>query len=150
MTSAVLYTLSVLLLNDGLLRRSGQALSWASYGVILLLITGGSAYFYYVDRQLIVRIYILNFGYGLICLATIWRLRRLRIGRVAEQILFWSLLAFSLHFFLRTVLTVGTVAPSARDFGSSPFWLALQFSLAILGVALALALFALTDRKSVV
>ncbi|KFC66066.1 Diguanylate cyclase [Bosea sp. LC85] len=148
-TSAVLYTLSVLLLNDGLLRRSGQGLSWASYGVILLLITGGIAYFYYVDRQLIVRIYILNFGYGLICLATIWRLRRLRIGRVAEQILFWSLLAFSLHFFLRTVLTVGTVAPPVRDFGSSPFWLALQFSLAILGVALALALFALTISDTV-
>ncbi|WP_260855396.1 GGDEF domain-containing protein [Mesorhizobium amorphae] len=62
----------------------------------------------------------------------------------AEKVLFWVLLAFSLHFFPRTVLTVGTVAPSAGTFGTSPFWLALQFSLAVLGVMLALALFAVT------
>lgn len=143
-TSAFLYTLSVLLLNDGLLRRSGQRLGPISYLAILGLICGGVAYFFYVDRQLIVRIYIMNFGYGLVCLATAWRLRRLRVGMFAEKILFWTSLAFSLHFFPRTVLTVGTVAPSATAFGASPFWLALQFSLAVLGVMLALALFAVT------
>lgn len=142
--SSLLYTLSVLLLNDGLLRRSGQRLSLVSYLVILALISGGIAYFFYVDRQLIVRIYILNFGYGLVCLATAWRLRRLRAGMFAEKVLFWILLAFSVHFFPRTVLTVGGVAPAAAEFGSSPFWLALQFSLAVLGVMLALALFAVT------
>ncbi|MFE0018895.1 GGDEF domain-containing protein [Mesorhizobium sp. NPDC059054] len=144
MASSFLYTLSVLLLNDGLLRRSSQRLSLAGYLAILVLICGGIAYFFYVDRQLIVRIYILNFGYGLICLATAWRLRQLRGGMFAEKILFWILLAFSLHFFPRTVLTVGGVAPSAGAFGTSPFWLALQFSLAVLGVMLALALFAVT------
>lgn len=143
-TSAFLYTLSVLLLNDGLLRRSGQHLSWISYLAILILICGGIAYFFYVDRQLIVRIYILNFGYGLVCLMTAWRLRALRRGMFAEKVLFWILLAFSAHFFPRTVLTVGTVAPAAAAFGVSPFWLALQFSLAVLGVMLALALFAVT------
>jgi len=144
MASSFLYTLSVLLLNDGLLRRSGQRLSMVGYLAILALICGGIAFFFYVDRQLIVRIYILNFGYGLICLATAWRLRQLRAGMFAEKVLFWILLAFSLHFFPRTVLTVGTVAPSAGTFGTSPFWLALQFSLAVLGVMLALALFAVT------
>lgn len=142
--SSLFYTLSVLLLNDGLLRRSGQRLSLVSYLVILTLISGGIAYFFYVDRQLIVRIYILNFGYGLVCLATAWRLRRLRAGMFAEKVLFWILLAFSVHFFPRTVLTVGGVAPAAAEFGSSPFWLTLQFSLAVLGVMLALALFAVT------
>jgi diguanylate cyclase (GGDEF)-like protein len=143
-TSAFVYTLSVLLLNDGLLRRSGRHISWSSYVIVILSIVGGVAYFYYVDRQLIVRIYILNFGFGLICLVTAWRLRELRAGKLAEQILFWVLLAFSLHFFPRTMLTVGVAAPAAKDFGSSSFWLALQFSLAILGVALALALLAVT------
>lgn len=142
--SSFLYTLSVALLNDGLLRRSGQRLSPGGYLAILVLICGGIAYFFYVDRQLLVRIYILNFGYGLICLVTAWRLRALRSGMFAEKVLFWILLAFSLHFFPRTVLTVGTVAPSVGTFGTSPFWLALQFSLAVLGVMLALALFAVT------
>lgn len=142
--SSFLYTLSVALLNDGLLRRSGQRLNLGSYLAILVLICGGIAYFFYVDRQLLVRIYILNFGYGLICLVTAWRLRALRSGMFAEKVLFWILLAFSLHFFPRTVLTVGTVAPFAGTFGTSPFWLALQFSLAVLGVMLALALFAVT------
>lgn len=62
----------------------------------------------------------------------------------AERILFWTLLAFSVHFFPRTVLTVGVAAPPAAVFGASPFWLALQFSLAVLGVMLALAIFAVT------
>lgn len=143
-SSAFLYAVSVLLFSDGLLRRSGQGLDWVSYLAVPALICGGIAYFYYVDRQLIVRIYILNFGFGLVCLATAWRLRRLRAGTFAEKILFWILLAFSVHFFPRTLLTVGNVAPAAAEFGTSPFWLALQFSLAVLGVMLALALFAVT------
>lgn len=143
-TSALIYTVSVLLLSDGLLRRSGARLPWVSYLIVPALIAGAIAYFYYIDRRLVVRIYLLNFGFGLIFLATAWRLRQLRGGRLPEQILFWVLVAFSLHFFPRTVLTVGATPPAAGDFGSSPFWLALQFSLAVLGVALALAVFAVT------
>ncbi|KKX25720.1 diguanylate cyclase [Rhizobiaceae bacterium LC148] len=138
--SALLYTSSVLVLCDGLLRRSGKQLRWSEYAASILLIVGGIAYFFYVDRQLITRIYLLNFGFGLICLATSWRLRSLRLGQTAERILFWILLSFSLHFFPRTILTVGVAAPAANEFASSSFWLALQFSLAVLGAALALAL----------
>ena len=140
--SAFLYTLSVLVLSDGLFRRSGQRLHELGYAAALLLLVAGIAYFYYVDRQLLVRIYILNFGLGLILLSAAWSLRRLRRGRTSERYLFWILLAFSVHFFPRTILTVGTSAPAAQDFGFSYFWIALQFSLAVLGVALALALLA--------
>lgn len=105
---------------------------------------GGIAYFFYIDRQLITRIYLLNFGIGVICLASTLRLRGLRYGKAAERVLFWVLLAFSIHFFLRTTLTVGLVAPSATNFASSPFWLALQYSVAVLGVALALAIVQVT------
>jgi diguanylate cyclase (GGDEF)-like protein len=142
--SALIYSLSVLLLCDGMLRRSGKYLRCHEYIASTMLIVGGIAYFYYVDRQLIVRIYLLNFGFGLICLATAWRLRNLRVGETGERVLFWILLAFSIHFFPRTILTVGAVAPSANAFASSPFWLALQFSLAVLGAALALALLLVT------
>jgi len=143
-TSALIYTVSTLLLSDGLLRRSGTRLPRFSYLVVPVVIVAGIAYFYYIDRRLVVRIYLLNFGYGLIFLVTTWRLRQLRTGRLSEQILFWVLTVFSLHFFPRTVLTVGAAAPAASAFGSSPFWLALQFSLAVSGVALALAMLAVT------
>ncbi|APF39501.1 GGDEF domain-containing protein (plasmid) [Chelatococcus daeguensis] len=142
--SAFIYTASVLAFTEGLLARTGKRTSLAEKAAITLLIVGGIAYFYYVDRDLLVRIYILNFGYGLICLATAWRLRDMRKGRLTERVLFWTLLAFALHFFPRTILTVGVAAPDPAQFGLSPFWLALQFSLAVLGVALALALLAVT------
>jgi diguanylate cyclase (GGDEF)-like protein len=142
--SAFLYTFSVLLLSDGLLRRSGKRLHVLLYLFALLSIVVGIAYFYYVDRQLLVRIYILNFGLGLILLATALKLRYLRLGRTSERFLFWILFAFAIHFFPRTILTVGPTAPAAQTFGFSAFWLALQFSLAVLGVALALALLAVT------
>src|SRR5690606_10703282 len=142
--SAFIYTLSVLAFSEGLLARTGRGTSFTEKACITFLIVGGIAYFYYVDRNLLVRIYILNFGYGLICLATAWRLRDMRHGRLMERVLFWTLLAFAVHFFPRTILTVGVAAPDPAQFGLSPFWLALQFSLAVLGVALALALLAVT------
>ncbi|MDW9970725.1 diguanylate cyclase [Sinorhizobium meliloti] len=142
--SAFIYVSSVLVLCDGLLRRSGRGLHWAEYVASIILIVGGIAYFFYIDRQLITRIYLLNFGIGVICLASTLRLRGLRYGKAAERVLFWVLLAFSIHFFLRTTLTVGLVAPSATSFASSPFWLALQYSVAVLGVALALAIVQVT------
>ena len=147
--SAFLYALSVLVLSDGLFRRSGQRFHALGYVAALLPLVAGIAYFYYIDRQLLVRIYVLNFGLGLILLATAWSLRRLRLGRTSERCLFWILLGFSVHFFPRTILTVGTSAPAAQDFGFSYFWLTLQFSLAVLGVALALALLAVTIDDTV-
>jgi diguanylate cyclase (GGDEF)-like protein len=142
--SAFLYTSSVLVLSDGLLRRSKKQLPLLGYFAGLMSVVFAIAYFYYIDRQLLVRIYILNFGLGLILIGTAWKLAHLRSGRASERFLFWILLAFAVHFFPRTIFTVGWNAPSAQSFGFSPFWLALQFSLAILGVALALALLAVT------
>lgn len=132
------------MLSDGLLRRSGKRLPILGYLAGLVSVVVSIAYFYYIDRQLLVRIYILNFGLGLILSGTAWKLRYLRSGRTSERFLFWILLAFAVHFFPRTIFTVGSNAPAAQGFGFSAFWLALQFSLAILGVALALALLAVT------
>lgn len=140
--SAFLYTSSVLALSIGLLRRSGKRLPVPGYLAGLVSVVVGIAYFYYIDRQLLVRIYILNFGLGLVLSGTAWKLRHLRSGRASERFLFWILLAFAIHFFPRTIFTVGSNAPAAQGFGFSAFWLALQFSLAIMGVALALALLA--------
>lgn len=142
--SAFIYTVSVLCFTEGLLWRAGKRTSFAEKAAVTLLIVGGIAFFCYVERSLLVRIYILNFGYGLICLVTAWRLRVMCRGRLTERVLFWALVAFALHFFPRTVLTAGGVPSDADEFGLSAFWLTLQFSLAVLGVVLAIALLAVT------
>ncbi|WP_234895943.1 hypothetical protein [Sinorhizobium meliloti] len=80
--SAFIYVSSVLVLCDGLLRRSGRGLHWAEYVASIILIVGGIAYFFYIDRQLITRIYLLNFGIGVICLASTLRLRGCATGKL--------------------------------------------------------------------
>lgn len=142
--SALIYSYSVLLFCDGLLRRSGSQLSAAIYVLVPALIISGIAYFYYADRQVLVRIYILNYGFAVIFLMTAWRLRALSAGKLAERVFFWVFLIFALHFFPRTFLTVGGVPNVSSEFAATTFWLVLQFSLAFLGVALALALLAVT------
>lgn len=137
--SAFIYTASVLVFREGLLMRCGlRTPLWADLAAAILIV-GGIAYFYYVDCNLLVRVYILQFGYGAICFWTAWRVRILRLGRLTERILFWTLLVFSIQFVLRTVLTAQFIVPGTAAFGQSLFWLVLQLSLAVLGVALALA-----------
>lgn len=140
--TALIYTFSVLLVCDGLLRRSGKFMASSFYAVVLFLIVGGIAYFFYIDRSLVVRIYILNFGFGSIFLYTVWRLHSLRSGTIPERVLFWLTFAFAFQFFIRTTLTTGGIPSSGADFGQTAFWLALQYSLAVFGVSLALALLA--------
>lgn len=140
--TAFVYTLSVLMLCDGLLRRSGEFLSKRFYVISLILIVSGIAYFFYIDRDLQIRIYILNFGFGSVFFYTLCRLNKLRLKAVPDRFLFWLLFAFSLQFFIRTGLTVTGIPLTDPNFGKSIFWLALQYSLAVFGVSLALALLA--------
>jgi diguanylate cyclase (GGDEF)-like protein len=142
MVSGALYTAAVLLAVQGILLRSGRAFSWSLYPFMLVGFMALMAYFFYVDRNLLARVYIQNFGYGLILLAAALRLRSVPRERYADRILFWVLLVFALHFFPRTLLTIGFSAPvGERAFANSVFWQMLQLSLAVLGASLALAIF---------
>lgn len=143
MVSGTLYTAAVLLAAQAILLRSGRALPWPWYPVLLAGFMALMAYFFYVDRNLLARVYIQNFGYGLILLAAALRLRTATGKRRVDRILFWVLLAFALHFFPRTLMTMGFSAPiGERPFANSVFWQTLQLSIAVLGVSLALAIFA--------
>lgn len=114
------------------------------------LIIGGIAYFYYIERNLILRIYILNFGYGAVFFYTLLKLHQLRKGNITEQFLFWVLLLFSLQFFIRTGLTISGIDTSEANFGTSFFWFTLQYSLAVFGVSLALALLAVVVNDKLI
>lgn len=143
MVSGTLYTAAVLLAAQAILLRSGRAFPWPWYPVVLIGFMALMGYFFYVDRNLLVRVYIQNFGYGLILLAAALRFRTATTERRVDRILFWVLLLFALHFFPRTLLTMGFAAPiGERPFANSVFWQTLQLSIAVLGVSLALAIFA--------
>ncbi len=136
----LLYTLAVLLAAEAIVRRSGKRLGLALDGAILAAIMGAMWYFAYVSPNLLMRIYIQNFGYGLVFLLAAFHLTPLMRGKRIDRILFWVLLAFALQFFIRTSMTVGPDVPtSLTAFFDSVFWHALHLSLAVLGAGLATA-----------
>lgn len=142
--SCAFYTSAVLLAAGGLLKRSGRCLGLAAGLAAGAAILGLIWYFYYVDRNLLARVYVMNFGYGAILLWATWRLRHLWNARFVDKALFAVLLIFSVQFFVRTLLTIGFEAPppGPRAFGQSLFWQTLQLSLAVLGAALAVLILA--------
>ena len=143
MISGTLYAAAVLTTVQGLLQRGGKPVIWESLALILIVFVLANWYFFYVDRSLLARVYIQNFGYGALLLGTALRLLHLRKARLVDQVLFWVLLIFALQFFPRTLLTIGFAAPvGAQAVANSVFWQSLQLSLAVLGTALALSMLA--------
>jgi diguanylate cyclase (GGDEF)-like protein len=141
--SGALYTAAVIVAVEGILLRSGKPLGPVIDMAILAVFVLLLAYFFYIDRNVVARVYIQNFGYGLLMVIAAWRLTALARGRYVDRALFWVLVLFGLHFFPRTLLTVGFSMPVDRTaFANSMFWQALQLSLAVLGAGLALAILA--------
>ncbi len=143
LASGTVYTASVLVLAEGLLRRTGKTAGWLFPGAAFAAIMGLTVYFLYVTPSLSARIYLQNFGYGLILLISAFRLRSLASGTATERLVFWVFLVFALHFLPRTVLTAPDGSPiTASEFAYTKFWTVLHLSLAMMGTALALALLA--------
>ncbi|ANN79086.1 GGDEF domain-containing protein [Bordetella flabilis] len=141
--SGTLYSAAVLLTAQGLLRRAQRPVPGWVLASLLAVFVMLIAYYFYVDRNVLARVYIQNFGYGLVLFATAVRARQWRRGRLVDRVLFWILLVFALQFFPRTLLTIGFTAPAtARAFADSVFWQTLQLSLAVLGTGLALTMLA--------
>src|SRR5690606_28447938 len=69
-----------------------------------------------------------------------------RQAKLSERIRFWIVLAFALQFFARLLLSmdVKVAVSTPEQFARSAFWLVLQISMALFGVALGLALLAST------
>lgn len=141
--SGAIYTAAVITAAEGLLLRSGKTFGLYADVMIVCGFTAMLAYFFYVDRNLLARVYIQSFGYGFVLLVIALRLSELMRGRLVDRVLFWILLIFSVQFFPRTLLTIGFSAPSDRAaFANSIFWQALQLSLGVLGASLAMAILA--------
>lgn len=146
--SGAFHTLAVLLVSEGVLRRSGRKLGLAVDIAVFLAVIALLWWFFYVSRSVVVRVYVQNFSYGAVLLATAIMLRPLARGRYVDRALFWFLLFFAVLFFPRTLLTMGLQDPiSVQEFASTRFWQVLQLSLAIFGSGLGFTILAaaLTD-----
>lgn len=137
--SHFLYTVAVLCACYGLLQRSGARFNVQLFSAIALISNLLIWCFFYIDANLLARIYVQHFGFGIIFTLTAFQLRRLAAGSLPDRILFFSLAAFALQFFPRTILTAGAGMPAD---GSSfiVFWRVLQFSIAAFGIVLVLAM----------
>ncbi|HEY4548496.1 MAG TPA: GGDEF domain-containing protein [Pedomonas sp.] len=146
--SGAFHTLAVLLVSEGVLRRSGRKLGLAVDIAVFLAVIALLWWFFYVSRSVVVRVYVQNFSYGAVLLATAIMLRPLAKGRYVDRALFWFLLFFAVLFFPRTLLTMGLQdLISVQEFASTRFWQVLQLSLAIFGSGLGFTILAaaLTD-----
>ncbi|GGA89067.1 hypothetical protein GCM10011491_16090 [Brucella endophytica] len=152
-----LYIIACLLLTKGVLARSGRALPTPLYLAAFFIILIPFAYFQYVDRSLAARIYFLNFGMGAIFLYLAARASFLRRGSVADRILFWLIVALAVHFFLRTLLTVHSIAPIENlptqavptGFLTTSFWGWTEICAALFTVAVGLGLITISGADIV-
>lgn len=158
MISAILYTFSIFCLVEGVLSRFGKG----GAGPILFLTAGAILialyYFFYFDRNLVARIYVQNFGYGLIFLVAAAQIGVAVKRPWREQALFWTFVLFGLQFFVRTAATMrfsdrvrelDRMRQAGADpqaiielFRESPFWQVLNFTMLVGAFVIALVLLA--------
>ena len=141
LVSCLLYSLAVLLFADACLRRVNDRLPKIFGLLALSLILAGCAYFYYVHRNLLARIYVLNFGYGAIFLVLAVRLNR-SARKKLDHILTWLAVGVGIEFFVRTVWSVKDLGTqnSMVTFARSTFWIWLNLSSLVLVVLLGIVL----------
>lgn len=139
--SAMLYTTGTLLFGNGVLSRSGQRLHPRYQLLAFLAVVGSVGYFFYIDRNFLMRIYVLNLGLAAIFFLIGWRARFLLLGNLMDRALLATVVLVGLHFIPRTLLTAKTVsADTAAAFAQSQFWAWMEIALAVLGTAAGLCL----------
>ncbi|MGR4897402.1 diguanylate cyclase [Stenotrophomonas sp. LARHCG68] len=143
MLSGGLYTASAILASKGILMRYQLSLKYSLCLAFFAIIMVSLWYFNYVKFSILSHIYVQNFGYGFLLLATALRIQPHTRISCADRAIFWTLLISGALFIPRTLLTTTLPPPATvESFANSTFWHSLQFSLAISGLALALSILA--------
>lgn len=137
--SCMFYAMATVLFADATLRRLQLRPNYLLNFGAAAAIVAATAWFYYGQRNLDARVYVMNFGFGLLLLVAALRIAKTVRGAI-DRTLFWVLLIFALQFFPRTLLTVGYVGshPDRDMVVRSPFWIWLNFSFILFTVALGL------------
>lgn len=140
--TSILYLSCIALLTQGCLRRRDRCLNYRLTAAIYAAALIGVCYYYYVDGNLVARIYILSAGCGLLLATAAYRIRPSREDRLIDKTVFWIFAVMSVQIFLRPLLTgsPGDANIDPEVFRRSPFWLALHFSLVVSAVVMGLTL----------
>jgi diguanylate cyclase (GGDEF)-like protein len=143
MVSAILYTAAVIALLDGCYRRANLKPRYALRLPLVGLVLVGIAFFCFADPSLKARLYVMNFGLGVLTL-----IDAVSLGRAAkktmDRMVFWVLLVLGIQGFPRTLLSFGATGES-RDmmaFVHSSYWRWMNSTYALLVVVVGLTLIA--------
>ncbi|NYT59657.1 GGDEF domain-containing protein [Alcaligenaceae bacterium] len=141
--SGGLFLFSLLLLSSGVTKRYRAHFDGVLHGLAVIATLLALAYFYYEQPDVVVRIYVLNFSVAGMVLLSAFRIRTISRGALIDRTFFWVYLLFGISFIVRTSLSVTkAVSNGASAFLASPFWLALQMSLLLFAILLAMVLLA--------
>jgi diguanylate cyclase (GGDEF)-like protein len=143
MVSATLYTAAVIALLDGCYKRASVKPRYAMRLCIAGLVLLGIAYFCFVSPSLDARLYVMNFGLGVLTLIDAAYLGR-AAKKTMDRMVFWVVLGLGIQGFPRTLLSLGTTGQS-RDmmaFVNSSYWRWMNATYALLVVLVGLTLVA--------
>lgn len=143
MVSAVVYTVALIALLNGCYARANVKPRYAVRLWVVGVVLVGIAYFCFVDPSLKARLYVMNFGLGVLTLLDAAYLGRAARKRM-DRIVFWVLLGLGIQGFPRTLLSFGATGQS-RDmmaFVHSSYWKWMNATYAMLVVLVGLTLIA--------
>lgn len=146
MISAALYTGGALAFGQGVMRRSERQLPLPFQVFAFVLLVSAIGYFFFIDPDLTLRVYVLNFGLAAIFLLIARQARFLLRSNPVDRLLFATIVFVGLHFIPRTILTI---SPTQNETGifppDSPFWTWVPISLTVLGAAAGICLLLVTS-----
>jgi diguanylate cyclase (GGDEF)-like protein len=143
MVSATVYTAALIALLDGCYRRTSLKPRYALRLCVVGLVLAGIAYFCFVNPSLKARLYVMNFGLGVLTLIDAAYLGR-AAKKTMDRMVFWVLLVLGIQGFPRTLLSFGTTGQS-RDmmaFVDSSYWRWMNATYALLVVLVGVTLVA--------
>lgn len=138
MLSAVVYAVALVALLDACQMRLGQKPKYTARLILVGLVLAGVAYFCFVHPSLEARLYVMNFGLGVLTLVNASYLGR-AVKNTMDRMVYWVMMALGIQGFPRTFLTFGTTG-QARDvvaFARSSYWQWMNWTYAFLVVLVA-------------
>ena len=147
--SAMLYHAAVWCQAEAMTRRFAIPMQRVAAAVVAMAAVAVLAHYAWLDDQLFVRIYVLNFGLALqlgLSTRSLWRApAQTRLEKALKHLF----AVFVLSFFVRTVLTMPErEGLTFLNFGFTTFWVVLQLSLLVFAMLFAMLYLAIAVQQA--
>lgn len=141
--SATVYTAAVIALLDACQMRVGLKPRYVARLSMAGLVLAGVGYFCFVHPDLKARLYVMNFGLGILTLVDASYLGR-AVKNTMDRVVFWAMMALGIQGFPRTLLTFGATGESrtVMEFAQSSYWKWMNWTYAFLVVGVAATMIA--------